>query len=79
MLDVRAYQRRDVDADWAELTYARASRSRSNGAGSAGNVPAVTKHVKSRVRSFKGAFAYFTPEGLIPLETLDVTAFIPLA
>ncbi len=32
----------------------------------AGQVLAVTKHLKARVRLFKGAFAHFTPEDLRP-------------
>lgn len=75
----RAYQRRDIDADWAELTFACDLAQPFERRNRAGNVLAVTKHLQGRVRLFKGAFAYFTPDDFTPLETLDASDFTALA
>jgi hypothetical protein len=38
----------------------------------------VTKHLKGRVRLFKGAFAYFTLDDLRPLESIESEGFTRL-
>jgi hypothetical protein len=71
----RAYLRRELAADWVEVDvvcdlaepFERRSR--------AGQVLAVTRHLRGRVRLFRGAFAYFTPDDLTPLESVESTGF----
>lgn len=75
----RAYQQRDIDRDWVHLAYACDLAEPFERRNRAGNVLAVTKHLHGRVRLFKGAFAYFTPDDFVPLETLDTSDFTPLA
>lgn len=38
----------------------------------------MTRHLKGTVCLYKGAFAYFTPDDLRPLETLATDGFAPL-
>ena len=71
----RAYQRRELSADWVELEYACGLAEPFERRNRAGQVLAVTKHLKGRVRLFKGAFAYFTPDDLRPLESLETEGF----
>jgi hypothetical protein len=74
----RAYQRRELSADWVELVYACDLAEPFERRNRAGNVLAVTKYLQGRVRVFKGAFAYFTPDDWTPVETLEASAFTPL-
>lgn len=71
----RAFRRRDAAPDWVEVDYACDLAEPFERRNRAGNVLGVTKHLLGRVRLFKGAFAYFTPEDLSPLEALDTTGF----
>jgi len=74
----RAYQRRELSADWLELSYACDLAEPYERRNRAGQVLAVTKHLRAQVRLFKGAFAYFRPEDLRPLESLDTSGFLSL-
>lgn len=74
----RAYRQQALGADWVELEYACDLAAPFERRNRAGNVLGVTKHLKGRVRLFKGAFAYFTPDDLSPLETLDSSGYEPL-
>lgn len=75
----RAYQQRELSSDWIEIEYACDLAEPFERRNRAGRVLAVTRHLRGRVRLFKGAFAYFTPDDLQPLETLDASELIPLA
>jgi hypothetical protein len=75
----RAYQQREQSPDWVELEYACDLSEPYERRNRAGQVLAVTKHLKARVRLFKGAFAHFTPEDLRPLESLECEGFARLA
>lgn len=74
----RAYQQRDLAADWIEIELACDLAEPYERRNRAGQVLAVTKHLRGRVRLFKGAFAYFTPDDLRPLETLEMQGLTPL-
>jgi hypothetical protein len=74
----RAYQRRELSADWVELEYACDLAEPFERKNRAGQVLAVTKHLKGRVRLFKGAFAYFTLDDLRPLESIESEGFTRL-
>lgn len=73
-----AYQKREIAADWVELEYACELAEAYERRNRAGNVLAVTKHLKLRVRLFKATFAYFTPDDLTPLEILPRDGFTSL-
>jgi hypothetical protein len=75
----RAYRQRELAPDWLELTFACDLAEPFERRNRAGQVLAVTKHLEARVRLFKGAFAYFSPDDLQPLETLDAAEFTRLA
>ena len=75
----RAYQLRTLTADWQELVFACELAEPYERRNRAGQVLAVTKHLKAHVRLFKGAFAYFSPDDLRPLEALDSSGFVELA
>ncbi|MGC4067929.1 MAG: hypothetical protein QM784_25420 [Polyangiaceae bacterium] len=71
----RAYLYRELSPDWAELQFAYDLAAPYERRNRKGNVLAIAKHLKLRVRLFNGAFAYFAPDDLTPLETLDAEGF----
>jgi hypothetical protein len=75
----RTYQRRELSVDWVEVEYACDLAEPFERRNRAGHALALTKHLKGRVRLLKGAFAYFTPDDLTPLERLDAAGFTRLA
>lgn len=75
----RAYQQRELSPDWIELEFACDLAEPYERRNRAGEVLAVTKHLRGRVRLFKGAFAYFTLDDLRPLDTLEPERFTSLA
>jgi len=74
----RAYQLNQLSADWVELQYACDLAEPYERRNRGGQVLALTKHLKVRVRLFKGAFAYFTPDDFRPLEVLETRQFTSL-
>lgn len=66
----RAYERRELSPDWVEFTFGCDLAEPFERRNRAGHVLAITRHLKARVRLFKGAFAYFTHDDFTPLETL---------
>jgi hypothetical protein len=74
----RAYRSRELAPDWLELTFACDLAEPFERRNRAGQVLVVTKHLEARVRLFKGAFAYFSPDDLQPLETLDAAELTSL-
>ncbi len=74
----RAYQVRELAADWHELDYACDLAEPYERRNRAGQVLGVTRYLKARVRLFKGAFAYFAPDDLRPLEALDSSGYTPI-
>ena len=75
----RAYRHRELSVDWGELEYACDLAEPYERRNRAGQVLGVTRHLKAQVRLFKGAFAYFTPDDLRPLEALETEGFTGLA
>lgn len=74
----RAYQSTVLSPDWLELEFACDLAEAFERRNRAGEVLAVAKHLKGRVRLFKGAFAYFTPEDVRLLETVETQGFVRL-
>lgn len=74
----RAYQERSLAPDWIELEYACDLAEPFERRSRAGQLLAVTKHLRGRVRLFKNAFAYFTPDDLRPLEAIDTRGWTEL-
>lgn len=75
----RATRQRELSSDWVELELACDLAEPYELRNRAGHVLAVTRHLQAHVRLFKGAFAYFTPDDLRPLEALDAEGFTALA
>lgn len=73
-----AYHLRELSADWLELVYACNLAEPYERRNRAGQVLAVTKHLRAHVRLFKGAFAYFNPDDLQPLEAIETSGFTSL-
>lgn len=67
----RSFGERVLTPEWVEIVYACDLAVPFERRNRSGQVLAVTKHLRGRVRIFKGAFAYFAPEDLTPLETLE--------
>jgi len=75
----RSFVQRELSADWIELEYACELAEQYERRNRAGQVLAICKQLRGRVRLFKGAFAYFTPDDLRPLETIETHGHTPLA
>lgn len=75
----RAYRLRELSAEWVELEFACDLAEPYERRNRAGQVLAVTKHLRGRVRLYNGAFAYFTLDDLRPVETLETEGFTDLA
>jgi len=74
----RAFRQRELSSDWVELEFACDLAEPYERRNRAGHILALTRHLQARVRLFKGAFAYFTPDDLSPLETLQGEGFTAL-
>ena len=74
----RASRQRELSADWVELEFACDLAEPYERRNRAGHVLAVAKHLQARVRLYKGAFAYFTPDDLRPLEAIEAEGFTDL-
>jgi len=74
----RAYRRHELGADWVELVYACDLAEPFERRNRQGDVLGVSQHLRGRVRLFRGAFAYFSPDDLRPLESVDTTDFSEL-
>lgn len=77
-ITARAYQERELSADWVEVTFVCDFSEPFERRSRAGHVLAVTHHLKARVRLFKGAFAYFTLDDFGPIESFDTQGFVDL-
>lgn len=75
----RAYQERELSSDWLEIEFVCDLAEPFERRSRAGQILAVTHHLKARVRLFKGALAYFTLDDFSPLESVDAQGFIALA
>ena len=75
----RAFRRRELDADWVEVELACDLAEPFERRTRDGRVLGVATQLRGRVRLFKGAFAYFAPDDLSPLESLDSAGFSALA
>lgn len=71
----RAYQRKETSPEWVEIEYACDLAEPFERRNRAGEVLAVTRHLKGRVRLHRGAFAYFAGDDLRPLETVSTEGF----
>lgn len=75
----RAYKIQQLSEDWVELEYACDLAEPYERRNRAGNVLAVTNHLKVRARIFKGAFAYFAHDDSSPVASIDVAGFVALS
>jgi hypothetical protein len=71
----RAYRAHVLDSDFTEYECAFDLESPFERRTRDGRVLAITHHVRARLRVFKGAFAYSTPDDARPLEMLDTSGW----